>query len=98
MSLNNANLDPGHNWLKKRRIKSFMLLTLCFLPSSMQIQKMHMDFVCPQNEWFQRDCKLLRGGGGEYVLVIGKWGCVAGWGCILTTGLTIMGLHFYQSY
>ena len=25
---------------------------------------MHMDFVCPQNEWFQRDCKPLRGGGG----------------------------------
>ena len=23
---------------------------------------MHMDFVCPQNEWFQRDCKSLRGG------------------------------------
>ena len=28
----------------------------------MQIQKMHMDFVCPQNEWFQSDCKPLRGG------------------------------------
>ena len=41
-----------------------MLLALCFLPSSLQIQKMHMDFVCPQNEWFQRDCKPLREGGG----------------------------------
>ena len=25
---------------------------------------MHMDFVCPQNEWFQGDCKPLREGGG----------------------------------
>ena len=41
-----------------------MLLTLCFLPSSLQIQKMHMHFVCPQNEWFQRDCKPFRGGRG----------------------------------
>ena len=34
-----------------------MLLTLCFLPLSLQIEKIHMmGFVCPQNEWFQRDC------------------------------------------
>ena len=39
-----------------------MLLTLCFLPLSLQIQKTHMDFVCPQNEWFQRDCKPPPGG------------------------------------
>ena len=24
--------------------------------------------------------------------------CAAGWGRIFTTGLTIMGLHFYKSY
>ena len=42
-----------------------MLLTLCFLPLSLQIEKIHMmGFVCPQNEWFQRDCKPL-GGWGE---------------------------------
>ena len=29
-----------------------------------------------------------------YFLVKGYWGCAAGWGCIFTTGLTIMGLHF----
>ena len=38
------------------------------------------------------------GGGGGYFLVIGEWGCATGWGRIFTTGLTIMGLHFQQSY
>ena len=28
-----------------------------------------------------------------YVLAICYWGCVAGWGHIFMTGLTIMGLH-----
>ena len=37
----------------------------------------------------------LRGGGGGYILVIVLWGCTAGWGCIFTTGLTIMGLYFH---
>ena len=32
--------------------------------------------------------------GGGYFLMRGYWGCVAGWGRIFTTGLTIMGLHF----
>ena len=71
-----------------------MLLTLCFLPLSLQIQKTHMDFVCPQNEWFQRDCNPPPPPRGEYVLVIGQWGCIAGWGCIFTAELTMMGLHF----
>ena len=30
-----------------------------------------------------------------YFLVIGLWGCAAGWGCIFTTGLTTMGLYFH---
>ena len=34
------------------------------------------------------------GGGGGHFLVTGLWG----WGRIFTTGLTIMGLHFQQSY
>ena len=24
-----------------------------------------------------------------------QWGCATGWGCIFTTGLTIMGLHIF---
>ena len=39
-----------------------------------------------------------RGWGGGDFLVTGLWGCAAGWGRIFTTGLTIMGLHFQQSY
>ena len=31
---------------------------------------------------------------GVYFLVKDYWGCAAGWGCIFTTRLTIMGLHF----
>ena len=31
---------------------------------------------------------------GGYFLVKGYWRCTTGWGCIFTTGLTIMGLHF----
>ena len=31
---------------------------------------------------------------GGYFLVKDYWGCVAGWGRIFTTELTIMGLHF----
>ena len=34
-----------------------------------------------------------RPGGGDF-LVMGYWGCAAGWGCIFTTGLTIMGSTF----
>ena len=34
--------------------------------------------------------------GGGYFLVKDYWGCAAGWGRIFTTGLTIMGLHFYH--
>ena len=35
------------------------------------------------------------GGGGEgYFLVVGLWGCAAGWGRIFMTGLTITGLYF----
>ena len=33
-------------------------------------------------------------GGGGYFLVVGLWGCAAGWGRIFMTGLTIMGLYF----
>ena len=36
-----------------------------------------------------------RPGGGGYFLEIGLWGCAAGWGCIFTAGLTIMGLYFH---
>ena len=32
--------------------------------------------------------------GGGYSLVKGCWGCVAGWGRIFTTGLTIIGYIF----
>ena len=39
-----------------------------------------------------------RPGGGRYFLVIGLWGCAAGWGCIFMTGLTTKGLYFPQSY
>lgn len=34
------------------------------------------------------------GGGGGYFLVVGLWGCAAGWGRIFMTGLTITGLYF----
>ena len=33
-------------------------------------------------------------GGGGYFLVVGLWGCAAGWGRIFMTGLTITGLYF----
>ena len=29
-----------------------------------------------------------------YFLLMGWWGCTAGWGCIFTNGLTIMGIAF----
>ena len=32
--------------------------------------------------------------GGRYFLVVGLWGCAAGWGRIFMTGLTITGLYF----
>ena len=32
--------------------------------------------------------------GGGYFLVVGLWGCAAGWGRIFMTGLTITGLYF----
>ena len=35
------------------------------------------------------------GGGLGGFLVIGQWGCAAGWGRIFRAGLTIMGLHFH---
>ena len=35
-------------------------------------------------------------GWGE-ILPSNRLGCAAGWGCIFTTGLTTMGLHFQQS-
>ena len=41
---------------------------------------------------------IIRGGGGKYFLLMGSWGCAAGWGRIFTTGLTIMGLHFQQEF
>ena len=31
-------------------------------------------------------------------LIVGWWAWAAGWGRIYTTGLTIMGLQFYESY
>ena len=34
------------------------------------------------------------GGWGGYFLIRGSRGCAAGWGCIFTTALTIMGSHF----
>ena len=30
-------------------------------------------------------------GVGEVLPLVGLWVCAAGWGCIFTTGLTIMG-------
>ena len=40
-----------------------------------------------------------RVGVGEwYFLEVDQWVCASGWGRIFTTGLTIMGLHFYKSY
>ena len=36
--------------------------------------------------------------GGRYFLVVGSWGCAAGWGRIFTTGWIFMGLHFHHSY
>ena len=33
---------------------------------------------------------------GGYFLVIGYWGCAAGWGSIFMTGLTIMGCIFIR--
>ena len=41
-----------------------------------------MGFVCPQTEWFQRDCKPLGGGGGGVVRPSSRLCC---W----------MGLHFH---
>ena len=32
--------------------------------------------------------------GVGYFLVVGLWGCAAGWGRIFKTGLTITGLYF----
>ena len=37
-------------------------------------------------------------GGGGYFLVVGEWGCIAGWGRIFTTEMTITGLYSNQSY
>ena len=34
------------------------------------------------------------GGGGGYFLVVGLWGCAAGWGRIFMTGFTITELYF----
>ena len=42
----------------------------------------------------QVKCVLLGEGGGGYFLIRHQWGRAAGWGRILTTGLTIMGSHF----
>ena len=47
---------------------------------------MHMDFVCPQNEWFQRDCKLLRGVGGGGICPSNRLMEMCRW----------MGLHFHD--
>ena len=35
---------------------------------------------------------------GRYFLIRGWWGCAAGWGRIVTSGLTIIGSHFLWSH
>ena len=38
--------------------------------------------------------RIVRMNARGYFLVKDYWGCAAGWGCIFTTKLTIMWLHF----
>ena len=43
----------------------------------------------------QLQVKVSEGGGGVLPHKRLKWGCVAGWGCIFSTGVTIMGSQIY---
>ena len=79
--------------LQNRRYRFFVCLFVffCVLQASTKTSPKHEASA-------KRELLPGVGGGGEHFLVTGLWGCAARWGRIFTTGLTIMGLHFQQSY
>ena len=62
-----------------------------------KIQNLTLEYLLPP-QWDARGREGGGGGGLGGFLVIGQWGCAAGWGRIFRSGLTIMGLHFHKSY